>query len=254
MFDIIVLLLLVAGGVVGLLKGLITGIARLVGNIAAILVAYLFHKPFLALVEKAVPLHDLVGERVQSFISDATSRTFGGQSAAAALPDDLPQEVQDAINSGAWETLPPEVWAALPEEVRNALPAQASGVSGNVSDSLSGMGAQLTDYIVNGIGIFLLVVICGIVLNIVFSLLVRPLADTFGLINKGGGFLLGVIAVLILLVTIAGLSAPLIDTVESLATVKNSLSYPILLEGYSWLGKIISLISPNMPENPLATT
>ncbi len=68
-FDIVVLFLLGLGAITGFQKGLITGIARLVGKIAAIVVALLFHQQFLSLIEPVFNLRGIIEPRVVALLT-----------------------------------------------------------------------------------------------------------------------------------------------------------------------------------------
>jgi len=67
-FDIIILVLLILGGIVGFKKGLITGIFKFIGKIAAIVVAFVFYRPFLTLLESTIGLRALVEPRIEKFV------------------------------------------------------------------------------------------------------------------------------------------------------------------------------------------
>lgn len=67
--DFIVLILLAFGGIVGFQKGLITGISRFVGKIAAIGIAVLFHTTFLNTIEPVLDLREKVEPKIGAFLA-----------------------------------------------------------------------------------------------------------------------------------------------------------------------------------------
>ena len=68
-FDIVVLFLLGLGAITGFQKGLITGLARLAGKIAAIVVALLFHQQFLSFIEPVFNLRGIIEPRVVGLLT-----------------------------------------------------------------------------------------------------------------------------------------------------------------------------------------
>jgi len=68
-FDIIILVLLALGGIAGFQKGLITGVAKLIGKIAAIGIAFVFNRQFLGLIENIVEVREMVEPRVGNFLA-----------------------------------------------------------------------------------------------------------------------------------------------------------------------------------------
>ncbi|KUO61903.1 MAG: hypothetical protein APF84_04500 [Gracilibacter sp. BRH_c7a] len=68
-FDVVVLILLGLGAITGFQKGLITGIARLAGKIAAIVVAVLFHQQFLSFIEPVFNLRTLIEPRIAGLLA-----------------------------------------------------------------------------------------------------------------------------------------------------------------------------------------
>ena len=68
-FDLIVLALLGLGAVTGFQKGLITGVARLAGKIAAIVAALIFHQQFLSFIEPVLNLRKMVEPRVEGLLA-----------------------------------------------------------------------------------------------------------------------------------------------------------------------------------------
>lgn len=67
--DIVIIFLLGLGAITGFQKGLITGIARLVGKIAAIVIALLFHQQFLSFIEPIFNLRGIIEPRVVGLLT-----------------------------------------------------------------------------------------------------------------------------------------------------------------------------------------
>ncbi|NLI92895.1 MAG: CvpA family protein [Peptococcaceae bacterium] len=91
-FDIVVLILILAGGIAGFQKGLIMGLSRLVGKIAAIVVAVVFHQQFLKTIEPVLGLKKIIEPKISGFLAKivesklAASGVPGGTTKALAQP------------------------------------------------------------------------------------------------------------------------------------------------------------------------
>ncbi len=68
-FDIIILVLLLFGGIAGFQRGLITGLARFAGKIASIAIAVLFHQDFLNWLEPRFGIRENIQPHISSFLS-----------------------------------------------------------------------------------------------------------------------------------------------------------------------------------------
>lgn len=79
-FDIAVFILLAIGAITGCQKGLLTGLSRLIGKLAAIGIALFFHKEFLGFVE---PLFNL-REKIEPQINSLLVKVFESQSAVGS--------------------------------------------------------------------------------------------------------------------------------------------------------------------------
>lgn len=66
--DFIVLILLALGGFTGFRKGLITGLSRFAGKIAAIAIAVLFYKQFLDTLDQSIGLREKIEPQVAAFL------------------------------------------------------------------------------------------------------------------------------------------------------------------------------------------
>ncbi|MCM1565986.1 MAG: CvpA family protein [Dehalobacter sp. 4CP] len=84
-FDYVMLALLVLGGLIGFRKGLITGLSRFIGKIAAIGIAVFFYKPFLNLLEPVLGLEAKLEPKIGNFLTKiAESKASGTDPYGAA--------------------------------------------------------------------------------------------------------------------------------------------------------------------------
>lgn len=76
-----ILIILAVGGIAGFQKGLITGLARFIGKIAAIVIAIFFHMHFLTAVEPVFGLREKIAPTISDFLTKilASKATGGGQ-------------------------------------------------------------------------------------------------------------------------------------------------------------------------------
>ncbi|UWG97249.1 CvpA family protein [Dehalobacter sp. DCM] len=77
-FDYILLVLLVLSGITGFHKGLITGLSRLIGNLAAIGIAVFFHKPFLNVIEPVFGLEERLKPKIVDFLTKIAENKASG--------------------------------------------------------------------------------------------------------------------------------------------------------------------------------
>ncbi|MFA6808914.1 MAG: CvpA family protein, partial [Eubacteriales bacterium] len=68
-FDIIIIILLIAGAITGYRKGVLTGIARLVGKIVAFAAAWIFHVQFLEYLESVIALRSKIEPQLYSLLT-----------------------------------------------------------------------------------------------------------------------------------------------------------------------------------------
>lgn len=85
-FDIIVLILLALGGITGFRKGLLTGMARLLGEIAAIAAAVVFHMRFLDMIEPVFNLRGIIEPKINSLVVKVLE-------SKAVIPDMVPGDM-----------------------------------------------------------------------------------------------------------------------------------------------------------------
>ncbi len=89
-FDFIILGLLAFGGIAGFRKGLITGLSRFLGKIAAIGIAVFFHPEFLQKVEPVLKLREKIEPKIGSFLTKVAEGKTPGKGQFAD-PDALVQ-------------------------------------------------------------------------------------------------------------------------------------------------------------------
>ncbi|NLP44002.1 MAG: CvpA family protein, partial [Peptococcaceae bacterium] len=68
-FDFLILAVLAIGAFAGFRKGFITGIARFLGKIAAVVIAVLFHDEFLSIADGALSLKAKITPTINGFLS-----------------------------------------------------------------------------------------------------------------------------------------------------------------------------------------
>lgn len=68
LFDVVILGLLIFGGIIGFQRGLISGISKLAGKIAAIGIAIVFHKPFLNIIDPMFGLREIIEPKINQFL------------------------------------------------------------------------------------------------------------------------------------------------------------------------------------------
>ncbi|HHV63483.1 MAG TPA: CvpA family protein [Peptococcaceae bacterium] len=73
-FDYAVLGLLAFGGLVGFQKGLFTGLAKFFGNLAALVLAVVFHTDFLQIMEPVLDLRALIEPKIGSFLTSILAK------------------------------------------------------------------------------------------------------------------------------------------------------------------------------------
>lgn len=100
-FDIAVLFLLGLGAITGFQKGLITGIARLAGKIAAIVVALLFHQQFLTFIEPVFNLRGIIEPRVVGLLTKIMASKDNSEGSTEAFFQPMLTEATIAITDYA---------------------------------------------------------------------------------------------------------------------------------------------------------
>jgi uncharacterized membrane protein required for colicin V production len=241
-FDLIVLAIVLWSAFTGFRRGLLTGVVKFVGKIVVIAVAFLFYKPFLALIEGVYPLRDVVGPWVDIFLQNVTGAFGGATGGNFALPEEwtLPE---GGLPEGF--TLPEGV--ELPEGL--TLPEGFALPGGDLP--LEALQNQMTDFILNTIALVLLFILGTVAVNILVALIVRPLAEALSVADRGGGLVLGLCGSFLLLAIVVGAAAPVIDANESWAAVRESMSYPILRAGYNFILSVVHLYQPETPSDLL---
>jgi len=68
-FDIIILILLAFGGILGFNKGLITGFTRFVGKIISIGLAFIFHGQFISLFEDLFKIREIIDSSLSAVLA-----------------------------------------------------------------------------------------------------------------------------------------------------------------------------------------
>jgi uncharacterized membrane protein required for colicin V production len=241
-FDLIVLVIILWSAFAGFRKGLLAGIVKLAGKIGAVVVAFLFYKPFLSLIEGVYPLRDVVEPWVGIVLQNAGGVFAGsgpeaGTGGGLTLPEGFTLPEDGALPEDF--TMPEDV--AIPEGF--ILPESGS--------PLQILQTQLTDFIMNTMALVLLFIICTLVVNILVALVIQPLAEALSPADRGGGLILGFCGSFLLLSLVVGAAAPIIDANESWSVVQESMSYPILRAGYNFILSVVHLYQSETPSSLL---
>lgn len=205
-FDLIVLLLIGVGGITGFQKGLLTGLARLAGKIAAIALALIFNQQFLDTVEPVFNVRNIIEPKVEGFlIRIAETKAVSG-----------PLGEADAL----------------------------------IQPVLVEATAVLTDYTLKICSILVLFFLVSLVINIIITLVITPLAKSLGLLNRGGGLFFGILSTYVVLCLLAGLVSPFMITSGS-GMAETSYVYPWLIGGYEIMLSFLAVFYTDFLTNPL---
>lgn len=209
-FDIIVVIVLALGGLAGFQKGLLTGVSRFVGKIAAIGIAIVFHIKFLSIVEPILELREKISPKINGILSKIIeSKAAGGQG--------------QYLNTDAL-----------------------------VQPILGEATIVLTDYLLRIGSLILLFILSGVVINLIITVVIDPLAKSLGIVNRGGGLAFGALSAAVGLCLIIGLISPFLSSTNPGAlNLNESLSYPWVIGGYDLLTGILSAFTGDIFTNPL---
>jgi len=209
-FDVVVLILILAGGFAGFQKGLITGLSRLIGKIAAIGIAAVFHQQFLKTVEPLLGLKKMIEPKIAGILTKIVESKLAATGVQGANSKALAQPV------------------------------------------ITQATASLTNYILEIGSLFILFILVTLILNVVISFVMAPLAKTLSFADRGGGFVFGALSMMVGVCLFAGLFTPVLTTGNiGLLKTSNSLFYPWLIQGYDFLHLGINAFAGDILKNPL---
>lgn len=127
-----------------------------------------------------------------------------------------------------------------------------NSVKDNVQPVIGDATVALTDYLLKIIAIMALFFVAMLLINLLISLLITPLAKKLSFADKGGGLLFGFFSVLVVISLVVGLLSPFLAT-GNLAGIRvdDSLLYPWLIRSYNFLYNVIITFAGDILTNPL---
>ena len=212
LIDILILGLVLLGALHGYQRGLIASIINFLSSIVGFIIASWKYMFALRWVEQYFPLQQWLEPVIYKAILPAV------QSKASSLQN---------------QTLS-SILGALPSEWRNSID-NLSGVQvpetiEQVTHSLAGM---FTEGILSLIAFGCVFYIVVFIIQLLFSILLRPFGSWGGSLNRGGGLLFGGLSAIIGMSVVAGLFSPLLQLGVGgsfNALVQSSSFYPYLVE------------------------
>jgi len=222
LIDILILGFTLLGALHGYRKGLISSIVNLLSSIVGFLVASWKYMFALQWVEQYFPLQKWLEPVVYRAILPAV------QSKASSL--------QNQSLSNILGALPPE-WRSLFENLSGV---QLPQVIEQVTHRLAGM---FTERILSLIAFGCVFYIVVFIMQLLFSILLRPFGRWGGSLNRGGGLLFGGLSALIGMAVMAGLFSPLLQLGVGgsfNALIQNSAFYPYLVEIFRVLDQVFA--------------
>lgn len=224
LFDVLIIGFVLLGALRGYQRGLITSIVNFFSWIVGFLVASWQYLAALRWAEQYFPFQ----RWLEPLIYEAL----------------LPSVETKALS--LQQQLLGNMLGILPEEWRNIFPSlnfsglQMPQTVEQVTHSLAG---TITENILRLIA-FGCVFYCTVLLiHLLADILLRPFGSWGGSFNRGGGLLFGGLSFLIGLSVLAGLLSPFVPMGEGgsfIQLIKNSYSYPYLIETFNGLDKVLS--------------
>ncbi len=222
LLDILILGLILIGALRGYQKGLLSSIVNFLSYIVGFLVASWKYMVALQWVQQYLPLQQWLEPVIYKAILPSV------QSKAASLQHQALGNILGAL---------PQEWRSLFENLSGVQMPQAIE---QVTHRLAGMFTErILSLIAFGCVFFLVVFI----VQLAFSILLRPFGSWSGLLNRGGGLLFGGLSVLIGLSVLAGLFSPLLPLGiggSFSALIQSSSVYPYLVEIFYQLDQMLA--------------
>ena len=222
LIDILILGLILLGALRGYQKGLISSIVNLLSSIVGFLMASWKYMFVLHWAEQYFPLQQWLEPVIYRAILPAV------QSKASSLQN---QSVSNILGA-----LPPE-WRSLLENLSGVQMPQAIE---QVTHRLAGL---FTESILGLIAFGCVFYIVVFIIQLLFSVLLRPFGSWGGSLNRGGGLLFGGLSALIGLSVMAGLLSPLFKLGiggNFNALIQSSSFYPHLVEIFRLLDQVFA--------------
>jgi len=222
LIDILILGLILLGALHGYQKGLISSIVNLLSSIVGFLVASWQYMFALRWIEQYFPLQQWLEPVVYKTILPAV------QSKVSSLQ---PQSLGNILAA-----LPPE-WRSL---FGNLSGVQMPQAIEQVTHSMAGM---FTERILSLIAFGCVFYIVVFIIQLLFSIILRPFGSWGGSLNRGGGLLFGGLSALIGMSVIAGLFSPLLQLGVGgsfNALIQSSTFYPYLVDIFRGLDQVFA--------------
>lgn len=208
-FDYALLILLALGALSGFQTGLITGLSKFAGKIAAIVIAVVFYPQFLKVIDPVFKLREKIEPQVSGFIA----KFVEAQTAGAG---------QFGYNDTVFQPV------------------------------INDFTVSFTDYILNIAAFIILFLFASLIINIIISIAIAPVARNLTLINRGGGLAVGMLSAFLILSLLLGLAYPLVTAADpNFWGIADSELYPWFVSGYQLVLSIVSLFAGDILSNPL---
>ncbi|HVJ49129.1 CvpA family protein [Desulfitobacterium sp.] len=236
-FDILILGFLILGALQGYRKGLISGLVSLLGSLLGFYIAVKEYLNVLGWVEQHTPLRQWLEPVVYRFVlpSVQSQAQTTQQQAIDRIFSMIPKELQGLIGSGT-------------------VPDFQSYTQNMVKTITQNMAGVLTDNLMRILAFFVTYCAVVLILQILATIVLTPLAFFGGTVNRGGGFLFGALGALVGIAVIVGLISPFLTIFGengSLALLQQAWFYPYLVQIFEGLKSIfrLELTQVNLPLN-----
>ncbi len=212
LIDIIILGFILLGALHGYQRGLISSIINFLSSIVGFIVASWKYMFALHWAEQYFPLQQWLEPVIYKAILPAV------QSKASSLESQTLSDILGILPSGWRDSIENLSGIQMPQSIEQ------------VTHSLSGM---FTERILSLIAFGCVFYIVVFIIQVLFSILLRPFGSWGGSLNRGGGLLFGGLSALIGMSVVAGLFSPLLQLGVGgsfNALIQSSSFYPYLVE------------------------
>ncbi|MHB8073490.1 CvpA family protein [Desulfosporosinus fructosivorans] len=220
LFDILILGLILLGALRGYRQGLISSIVNFLSSIVGFVIAAWKYMFALRWAEQYFPLQQWLEPVIYRAILPAV------QSKASSLQNQALGNILGAL---------PQEWRSLFENVSVDQMPQA------IEQATHQLAGLFTERILSLIAFVCVFYIVVFIIQLIFSILLRPFGSWGGSLNRGGGLLFGGLASIIGLSVIAGLFSPLIQMGVGGSfneLIQSSSFYPYLVEIFRVLDQV----------------
>lgn len=225
--DVLIIGIVLLGVLQGYRRGLLSGIAGLIGTLGGFVLASLKYEAVLGWAEKHFPL--------QSWLEPTIYKIVWTQVQTQA--NTLDGKILDKILA----LFPVELRSLIQNGNTSSLQSVTQGVLEQASHRIAGVLAEdLLRLIAFGVVFYSVVIL----VNFAVGLFLKPLGLLGGTINHGGGLILGGLTSIIALSVLAGLLSPFLGLsigTNAATVIKESTLYPYLLQVFKVLDRIFSM-------------